>query len=225
MKPALAAGLVAGVLLAGCHAKAPAANTPTTVNDAVADNDAEANAAWTNGMAKYIASLPPSSVTYDLFQRASPDAWTGIPSTSGPAFATTRLTTARDAALVTYQDGATWCGVANPERDCKGGRTLLLVAKPQALPGAGSLGDTATPLDLTVNGRFALRDESGQFGPAIEVRGDVKLLPNPLDGFQILIDYREHPALRRALRQCRTIDVRVLGRSFHFTCDGLPEDI
>ena len=222
MKPALAAALVAGALLAACNRPAPT-NAPA---DNVAEADAEANAVWTNGMAKYLASLPPRSVTYDLFQRASSDAWTGIPSTTGRADVTTRLTSARDAALVTSQDfGQIWCGTATPERECKGGRTLLLIVRPEALPAARTLGDNDTPVELRINGRFALRNSSAQFGPGISVRGDVNLLPSQLDGFQILIDNREHPDLRGQLRQCRTIELRVLGHGFHFTCDHLPDDI
>jgi hypothetical protein len=209
MRPLVSAVLVACAALSACNPPAPA-TAPA--------NDVSANDAAPTSY--------PNDVAYDLFRSATPDAWAGIRGSGGVVGATARLTPARDAALVTWQDfGQIWCGTAIPESQCKGGRFVLLIVRPEALPAAGRLGVRDTPIAFSVNGGPVFRRAAPNGGPDVSVRGDVNLKPSQLYAFEVLIDFAEHKALRRQLQQCRTIEVRLLDRSFRFACDHLPDDV
>jgi hypothetical protein len=217
MRPLAGAALGICAVLSACDRPAPAA-APGPKAAAAPANDVSTNDA--------APTSHPNDVPYDLFRSATPDAWAGIRGSGGVVGATARLTPDRDAALVTWQDfGQIWCGTAIPEAQCKGGRFVLLIVRPEALPAAGRLGVQDTPIAFIVNGGPAFRHAAPNGGPDISVRGDVSLTPSRLYGFEILIDYGERKALRVQLQHCRTIEVRLLHRSFRFACDHLPDDI
>lgn len=218
-------GLAACALAAGCGPNRPTTGAASAANDAgtSAANDAVASAV--NGAVASGWTPESDDVAVDLFTAASPDRWTPLRNKWHTLVAVDRLTPKRDAAIVTWQAGGQmWCGTAIPVEKCEGGRFLKLIVKPQALPGAASLGDREAAITLTVNGVVS-RQMSSDFGAKADLTNYVVQAPIPhLHAFLLMVHYGREGALRRQLDRCREITVGLLGRRFAFTCDGLPAD-